>query len=173
MISKKMLAAINDQINFELYSGYIYLAMAADFRDKGMNGFANWMEIQNKEETFHGMKMYDYLAQRGGRIELKAIGQPPKTWKTPLAAFEHALEHEQVVTARINKLVDLALAEKDHASANFLQWYVNEQVEEEANVSEIIGQLKMAKDAPNLVFMLDRELGQRTFTPPATAADAT
>jgi len=172
MIGKKMTAAINDQINFEMYSGYIYLAMAAHFRDQGLNGFANWMEVQQQEENFHAMKMYRYLAERGGRIELKAIAQPPKSWKSPLAAFEHALEHEQIVTGRIGRLVDLAVAEKDHASANFLQWYVNEQVEEEANVSEIIGQLKLAQGAPNLLFMIDRELGQRVFTPPVATPAA-
>jgi ferritin len=170
MISKKMLDAINDQINFEMFSGYIYLAMSADFRFKGMNGFANWMAVQEREENSHAMKMYDYIVQRGGRVDLKAIAQPPTTWKTPLAAFEHAYKHETIVTARINKLVDLATAERDHASVQFLQWFVTEQVEEEANAQEIIGQLKMAKDTPNLLFMIDRELGQRVFTPPTATA---
>lgn len=172
MIAKKALAAINDQINFELYSGYIYLAMAAHFRDQGMNGFANWMEVQQQEETFHAMKMYRHLAERGGRIELKAIAQPPKSWKSPLAAFEHALEHEQLVTARIGRLVDLAILEKDHASANFLQWYVNEQVEEEANADALVQQLKMSKDAPGALIMIDRELAARVFIPPAAGGGA-
>ena len=170
MISKKMLAAINDQINSELFSGYIYLAMSADFRFQGMNGFGNWMAVQEKEENFHAMKMYDYVIQRSGKVELKVIAAPPTSWKTPLAAFEHAYKHETIVTGRINKLVDLATAEKDHASVQFLQWFVNEQVEEEANAQEIIGQLKMAKDTPNLLFMIDRELAQRVFTPPTAPA---
>jgi len=166
MIGKKMEKALNDQINAELYSAYIYLAMSAYFEAENLLGCANWMRIQVQEETAHAMKIYDFVNERGGRVVLKAVEGPPKDWKSPLAAFEAAYEHEQYVTGRINKLVDLAIAEKDHASNAFLQWFVNEQVEEETSVDTIVQNLKMAEKAPGAMFMVDRELGQRTFTPP-------
>jgi ferritin len=161
MIGKKMLDALNEQINAELYSSYLYLAMAADFEAKNLKGFAKWMEVQAKEEAGHAKKLYDFLVDRGGRVALKAIAAPPPEWKSPLAAFEEAYAHEQKVTGLIHKLADLAAAEKDHAAAVMLQWFVTEQVEEEANASEIVEKLKLIKDHPQGLLMMDGHLGQR------------
>ena len=167
MIGKKMQDALNDQINAELYSAYIYLAMAAYFESENLAGFASWMRVQTQEETAHAMKIFDFVNERGGRVVLKAIEEPPAEWKSPLAAFKAAYEHEQYITGRINDLVNLAMKEKDHATNAFLQWFVNEQVEEETSVDSVVQNLKMAEKAPGALFMMDRELGQRTFTPPA------
>jgi len=171
MISKKMEKALNGQINAELYSAYLYLSMEAYFRSLNLNGFANWMRVQTQEEMFHVTKMYNFLDERGGRITLKAIDGPPTEWDSPLAVFEAAYAHEQKVTGLINELVNLAIEEKDHASNTFLQWFVNEQVEEEASADNIVQQLQMMKDAPGGMYMLDRELAQRVFTPPATQGE--
>ena len=166
MLSKKMENAINEQINAELYSSYLYLSMATYFESVSLAGCANWMRQQAQEELFHGMKMFDYVCECGGRVTLKAIDKPPSKWTSPLNAFENVLEHEQKVTGLINDLVDLALEERDHASNIFLQWFVSEQVEEEASAGALVDKLKMiGKDAGGL-FMLDTELGQRSFTLP-------
>lgn len=167
MISKKMEKALNEQINAELYSAYLYLSMESYFKSLNHNGFANWMRVQTQEEVSHAMKIYDFINERGGRVMLKAIEGPETQWKSSLEVFEAIYNHEQKVTALINGLVDLAIEEKDHATNSFLQWFVNEQVEEEASADEIVQQLKMMKDAPGGIFMIDRELGQRVFTPPA------
>lgn len=167
MISKKMEKALNEQINAEAYSAYLYLSMAAYFEAENLPGLASWMRIQTQEETAHALKFFDFVNERRGRVILKAIDQPPKEWESPLVAFEAAFEHEQLVTGRINDLVNLAVQEKDHATNAFLQWFVNEQVEEETSVDTIVQMLKMAEKAPGAMFMIDRELGQRTFTPPA------
>jgi len=169
MISKKMEKALNGQLNAELYSAYLYLSMAAYFESADLAGFANWMRIQVAEERFHAMKFYDYIIERGGRVTLGPIEAPPSDWDSPLAVFEATLTHEQKVTGLINDLMDLAREEKDNASEIFLQWFVNEQVEEEDNVGKALGQLKLIKDSPQALFMMDREMGQRVFTPPATA----
>ena len=161
MLSPKLLDALNKQINEEFYSSYIYLAMAAYLEDLNLDGCAHWMEMQAQEEHMHAMKIFRYVAERGGRIELFAVKQPPKSWDSPLAAFEGALEHEQYMTGNINALADLAIAEKDHATNNILQWYVSEQVEEEATVDDIVKKLHMmGSDGPGL-FMMDRELKNR------------
>jgi ferritin len=167
MISKKMEEALNAQVNAEMYSAYLYLSMETYFKSLNLNGFANWMRVQTQEEMTHAMKIYDFINERGGRILLKAIDGPPTKWVSPLAVFEAVLKHEQKVTGLINDLVDLAIKEKDHATNSFLQWFVNEQVEEEASADEAVQQLKMMENAPGGMFMLDRELGQRIFTPPA------
>ena len=166
MISKKMEKALNEQINAEMYSAYLYLAMAAHFESENLAGMANWMRIQVQEETAHAMKFFDFVNERRGRVVLKAIDQPAKAWKSPLAAFEASFKHEQMITKRINDLVNLALQEKDHATNAFLQWFVNEQVEEETSVDKVIQMLKMADQAPSVLLMIDRELGRRTFNPP-------
>jgi ferritin len=171
MISDKMQDALNDQINAELYSSYLYLAMAAYFDDVGLGGFASWMKAQAQEEAFHAMKFFSYVSERGGRVELKAIQEPPKEWESSKAAFEASLEHERYVSKRINDLVNLAQEERDHATNNFLQWFVSEQVEEEDNVGQVVDKLKLMGEAPGGMFMLDRELGQRTFTPPAEESE--
>ncbi|MHC4174165.1 MAG: ferritin [Planctomycetota bacterium] len=169
MISKKMEKALNGQLNAELYSAYLYLSMAAYFESADLAGFANWMRVQVQEEQFHAMKFYDYIIGRGGRVILRPIEAPPSDWDSPLAVFEATLTHEQKVTGLINDLMDLARGEKDNASEIFLQWFINEQVEEEDNVSKVLGQLKLIKDSPQALFMMDREMGQRVFTPPAAA----
>ena len=171
MINKKMEDALNRQVNAELYSAYLYLSMESYFKSLNLNGFANWMRVQTQEEVTHAMKIYDFINERGGRITLKAIEGPPTKWDSPLAVFEAVYAHEQKVTGLINKLVDLAIEQKDHATNSFLQWFVNEQVEEESSADEIVQQLKIMEDAPGGMFMLDRELGQRIFTPPAAEGE--
>ncbi len=171
MLSKKMQDALNKQVNAELYSAYFYLSMSAYYESVNLPGFANWMRVQYQEETFHAMKIYDYINARGGRAILTAIEKPPTDWKSPIAPFEDTYKHEQKVTALINDLVNLAIEERDHATNSVLQWFVTEQVEEEKNASGILEQIKLLKDAPNGMFMIDRELGQRVFTPPAVAAE--
>jgi len=171
MISKKMEEALNEQVNAELYSAYLYLSMESYFKSLNLNGFANWMRVQTQEEVAHAMKIYDFVNERGGRIILKAIEGPETEWDSPLAVFEAVYVHEQKVTGLINDLVDLAIKEKDHATNTFLQWFVNEQVEEESSADEVVQQLKMMENAPGGMFMLDRELGQRVFTPPAAVGE--
>jgi ferritin len=167
MLSKRMETALNKQVVAEYYSAYLYLAMSAYFESVNLEGLANWMRAQAMEELTHGTKIFDYVNERGGRVWLDAIDKPPLKWTSPLAVFQATWKHEQKVTGLINKLVDLAIKEKDHATENFLQWFVAEQVEEEASADGILQKLKMiGKDGGGL-FMIDRELGQRTYTPPA------
>ncbi len=168
MISKKLEEALNKQINAEMYSAYMYLSMVAYFESANLSGFANWMKAQTQEELMHAMKIYDYVNERGGRVTLKAIDGPPTNWESTLAVFEAVYAHEQKVTGLINKLVDLATKEKDHATNNFLQWFVKEQVEEESSADEIVQKLKLMTDAPDGMHVLDNEMGQRVFTPPTT-----
>jgi len=167
MISKKMEEALNGQVNAELYSAYLYLSMESYFKSLNLNGSASWMRVQTQEEVTHAMKIYEFINERGGKVTLKTIEGPPIKWDSPLAVFEAVYVHEQKVTGLINELVDLAIKEKDHATNTFLQWFVNEQVEEESSADEVVQQLKMMEDAPGGMFMLDRELGQRVFTPSA------
>ena len=172
MLSKQIQDAINEQINAELYSAYIYASMSAYFQSVNLPGFANWMRVQTQEEVMHAFKFYAYVNERGGRVVLQAIDAPPQEWDSPLAAFEAVYVHEQKVTGLINDLVDLAVKESDHATTNFLQWFVSEQVEEEASADEVVQKLKLVGDAPGGLFMLDREMGQRIFTPPAAEGQA-
>lgn len=171
MLSPKMEEALNGQINAEYYSSYLYLSMAAYFDAVNLQGFAHWMRIQAQEEMVHVMKFFDFVAERSGRVKLTAIDGPETEWETAIAAFKAALDHEQLISGRINKLVDLSLSEGDHATNNFLQWFVAEQVEEEATADGIVQQLLLVKDAPGGIFMLDRELAQRSFTPPAGSVE--
>jgi len=161
LINKEIEKAINDQINAELYSAYLYLSMAAYFESENLKGFANWMQVQAKEEVEHAMKFYSYLNERGGRVFLSEIKKPETEWDSPLAIFEHVYEHEKGVTERIYKLVDLATSKNDHATKSLLNWFVDEQVEEEASANEILEMLKRVKDSPNALFMLDSRLGGR------------
>jgi len=167
MLSKKMEKAINQQINAELFSSYLYLSMATYFESINLGGFSNWMRQQAQEELFHAMKMFDFVCERGGRVILQAIEKPPSKWTSPLNAFENVLSHEQKVTGLINDLVNLALDERDHATNIFLQWFVSEQVEEEATAGTFVDKLKLIGKDANGLFMLDTELAQRTFTMPA------
>lgn len=173
MISKKMEDAINKQINAELYSGYLYLSMSAYYQSINLPGFANWLYVQMQEEQAHAQILYNHVVDRGGRVKLAAIAAPPVEWKSPDAPFDDAYAHEQKVTAMINNLVDLAIKEKDHASNAMLQWFVNEQVEEEKNASGIALQLDLVDKMPAGIMMLDRELGTRVFTPPAILTGGT
>ncbi len=165
MLSEKILEALNEQINAEFYSAYLYLAMSAYFEAKNLKGFANWMRVQAQEETTHAMRIYDYVVERGGRVKLMVIEQPPAEWSSPLEAFEAAYNHEVKITGMINKLVNLAMEEKDHATYNMLQWFVAEQVEEEASTDEIVQKLKMLGKDSRGILMIDRELAQRVFSP--------
>jgi len=166
MISKKLQEAINEQINKELYSEYLYSAMRAWFASQTLNGFATWMDVQTREEHAHAMGFYTYLLDRGGKVVLKAIAKPPVDFKDPMNAFKMTLEHEHFITKSINELMDLAVKEKDHAMQSFLKWYVDEQVEEENNDETIIGKLNIIKGRPEGLLFLDNELGQRVYTPP-------
>lgn len=164
MLSKKMVDALNGQINKEMYSAYLYMAMSAYSDHKGLKGFANWFNVQYQEEMEHAMRIYHYIQDQGGQVELMAIEQPPAEFGTPLEMFQKTLEHEKFVTKSINELVDLAEAEKDHATQIFLQWFVTEQIEEESNDNEIIDKLNLAGQEGNGLFMIDKELGTRVFT---------
>ncbi len=170
MLGKNVEKAFNEQINWELYSGYLYLAMSAYFLSINLNGFASWMRVQALEEGTHAMKFFDFINERSGRVGLLALKAPQKEWESPLAAFQDAYEHECLVSGRINDLVNLALDEKDHASNNFLQWFVGEQVEEEASVDAVVQKLKLIGSDGGGLFLIDQELAQRVFTPPAAAA---
>jgi len=170
-MDEKMQEALNKQLNAEVYSAYLYLSMSAYFQSVNLGGFANWMRVQWQEELAHGLKFYDYVNERGGRVVLQAVEAPPSEWDSPLAVFKHVYEHEQKVTGMINKLVDLAVEIKDHATNNFLQWFVSEQVEEEASADEVLQKLKLVGDDASGLFMIDRELGQRVFVAPAATAE--
>ncbi len=167
MLSAKMEKMLNQQINAETYSAYLYFSMSAYFSSINLEGFASWMRIQGLEELTHAEKFFRYLSERGARVRLAAIEAPPVEWDSPLAAMEQQYEHEQKVTAMINALVDLALDERDHATNSFLKWFVDEQVEEEATADGLVQKLKLVGAGGNVLFMMDRELGQRIFTPPA------
>ncbi|MGD2248054.1 MAG: ferritin [Candidatus Methanofastidiosia archaeon] len=161
MIEKKMEKAINEQINAELYSSYLYLSMSAYFSSINLNGFSTWMRTQAQEELVHAMKFYDYVIERGGSVTLSEIEAPPTEWDSPLDVFQYTYQHEQKVTGLINGLVDVAASLKDHATTVFLQWFVEEQVEEEASASEIVETLQLMGDAKQGLFMLDKEMSQR------------
>jgi len=162
MVSKKMIDTLNNHLNEEFYSSYLYLSMAAYFETKNLKGFANWFIIQSQEEYGHGMKLYGFINQVGGKVNLKAIKAPKTNWKSIIEVFAETLAHEKHITGLINKLVGQAMQEKDYATNNFLQWFVTEQVEEQATVEEIINKLEMIGDAKSGLFMMDRELGART-----------
>jgi len=161
MINKKMQDAINEQIKNELYSAYLYLAMSAHFEAQNLPGFATWLRVQFEEEQEHALKFFDYLLERGGTVELKAIDKPPASWASPLEAFREVLAHEQKVTSLIHNLYKLALEENDYASQVMLQWFISEQVEEEKNASEIVAQLELIEAHGTAVLMLDHQLGKR------------
>ncbi|WP_319480854.1 ferritin [uncultured Draconibacterium sp.] len=170
MLKEKVLKALNEQINAEQYSSLLYLSMSAYFNDKGLPGFANWMYVQYQEELTHANKFFNYVVERGGKVELKAIDQMPTTWEGVIDVYEKTLEHEQLVTSLIDKLVDVAVEERDHATQSFLRWFVDEQVEEEANVTEILDTLKLIDGQGNGIFMLDREMRNRAFVDTTAAA---
>ncbi|MBC8264607.1 MAG: ferritin [Anaerolineales bacterium] len=161
MSNKTVQDAMNEQIKNELYSAYIYLSMSAYFEDTNLPGFAHWMRLQAQEEEEHAMKFFHFINERGGRVVLQAIDQPPIEFESPLDVFERTLEHEQKVTGMIHQLYALAVQEQDYASQVFLQWFVTEQVEEEASATQIVETLKLIGDKRHALLMLDRELGSR------------
>lgn len=161
MIDQKIEKVLNAQINEEMFSSYLYLSMSAYFEDQNWHGFANWMAKQSQEEYGHAMKIYHYIVERGGRVELKALAEPKKEWKSVVNVFEEALAHEIHITKCIHDITDQAIKAKDHATAGFMQWFVKEQVEEEANATEMVAKLKLVKDAPAGLFIMDKEAGSR------------
>ncbi len=161
MISQAMQDAINDQINKELFSSYLYLSMSAYFESRNLPGFASWMKRQADEEREHGMKLYEFLNDRGGRVLLKAIDAPKTEWKSNLELFKEVAEHEAKVTASIHALYETALKEKDYPTQVMLQWFINEQVEEEKNAAEIVASLELIEERGTAVLMLDHRLGKR------------
>ncbi len=165
MLSEKVRDALNQQVNEELYSAYLYLSMAAYFEEVNLAGFSHWMRCQVQEEMVHVMKLYDFICERSGRVALQAIKQPKIDWESPLDAISDAYKHECYISGCINKLLDVAREEGDYATEVMLQWFVNEQVEEEASADAVVQKLKLAGHQGGL-FMVDRELSQRVFTPP-------
>ena len=161
MISDKVQKAINDQITAEFDSSYLYLAMSAWCEEQNLKGFARWMRVQAEEEKQHGFKLFDYLVDRGGKVVLGALGAPPENFDSIEDVFQKTLDHERKVTARIHKLNELAIQEKDHATVAHLQWFITEQVEEEASAEEILNQIKMVEGRPGTIFYIDREVGRR------------
>jgi ferritin len=162
MINPKIDKRLNKQLNDELYSSYFYLAMSAYFENNSFEGFAKWMRMQSEEEKVHAMKIYDYIHQVGGKVNLISIKTPKTEWSNPLAVFKDIYKHECEVTKAINEIVDLAVTEKDHATNNFMQWFISEQVEEEATAQKLLGKIKFIGSDKQGLFLLDRELGQRT-----------
>ncbi len=167
MINKKIEQAFNQQINAETYSAYLYWSMSAALEKMNLPGFANWMRIQAQEEMTHAAKFYGHIIERDGSVVLTAIDAPPVQWNSVKAVFEAGLKHEQIVTGLINGLVDIAIEEKDHAANMFLQWFVNEQIEEEATAMDVLGKLEIVGQTAGGLYMLDKEMGQRVFVPPA------
>jgi ferritin len=162
MIKEKIEKALNQQLKQELFAFYIYLSMSAHFESMNLNGFANWMRFQAEEEKTHGLKFYDYILQANGKIDLKQIDAPKKSWKSVQEIFEDTYNHEKKVTESIYDIVDLSISERDHATHNFLQWFVSEQVEEEATALKILEKIKLIGDNQGALFIFDREMGSRT-----------
>jgi ferritin len=170
MLNPKIEQAINDQINAEVYSAYLYYSMAAFFESLSLKGFSHWLRIQALEELTHVQKFVGYISDRGGRARMQTVEAPPVEWSTPLEVFNQVYEHEVEVTQRVNTLLDLAIAESDHATANFLQWFVAEQVEEEASADDVVQRLKLVDKTEGGLFLLDQEMDKRSFVPPADLA---
>jgi ferritin len=168
MLGKKMQEALNAQINAEQYSSYLYLSMAAWADKMNLKGFGQWFRVQATEELIHVTKFFNYVLDRRGEVVLQAVAAPPIEWKSPEDVFEATLTHEQHVTSLIHKLSELAVAEKDHATRNVIEWFIAEQVEEEAAADDILNQIKLTGTAPAGLFMIDRELGTRSFMPVPT-----
>ncbi len=169
-ISDRMRDALNGQIGAEIHSSHLYLAMSAYFQSLDLAGSAHWMRVQAAEENVHVQKLFDFVVERGGRVILDAIARPPAEWESPQACFEAALEHERMISGRINNLINLARQDGDHASESFLRWFVDEQVEEEASVDRIIKMFRIGGGQPVALLMLDRELAARVLSPAAVAA---
>lgn len=169
MIKKEVLDALNEQINAESYSAYMYLSMAAYFEEIGLSGFANWMKVQYQEEAAHALKFFNYVTERNGKVVLKAIDQVPVDFDGIVDVYEKTLAHEINVTNLINNLMNVAVAANDHATQSFLKWFIDEQVEEEANVEKVLANLRLINGQGNGIFMMDREMSQRVFVDPNAA----
>ncbi|HBL05997.1 MULTISPECIES: ferritin [unclassified Clostridium] len=169
MLSDNLLKNLNDQVNFEFYSSYTYLAMAAYAESVDLGGIANFFRVQAQEELFHAMKLYDYIFQKNGVVELDKIDKPEGKYESIIDVFETGYKHEQLVTSRIYKLADIASEEKEHATISLLRWFIDEQVEEENTFNTLLKKIKRAEDNPAALYMLDEELATRVFTPPTTA----
>ena len=167
MLSDKLYKKMNEQVKHELESAYLYYAMVAYFAAENLDGMAQWMTVQTQEEMFHASKFFTYINDRGGKVVLQPLALTKTTWASPLEAFEDALEHEKFITAKINDLMKLAIEENDYAAKVLLDWYVNEQVEEEDSVTRVLNLLQRVGDSGHALILVDRELGQRVFTPPA------
>jgi ferritin len=161
MLSQSLQEALNDQVKNEFYSAYVYLSMSSWFDDQGLPGFARWMRVQYQEELAHGLRIFDFINDRDGRALVYGFDSPPAHWKSPLDVFESSYAHEQKVTGMINSLYTLAVQEKDYPTQVLMQWYINEQVEEEKNAKLIVDQLRHAGDSGAALLILDRELGSR------------
>jgi ferritin len=167
MMNKKVKKALNNQVNAELFAAYLYLSMCAWFEARSLTGFASWMRVQVQEEMFHAMKIFDYINERKSDVVLESLAKPESGWDSPMAVIECAVKHEEKVTGMINDLVNVALEERDHAANQFLQWYVAEQVEEEANFGAVHDRLKMVGNDSSGLFTLDLEMAKRVFVLPA------
>lgn len=172
MIKKEVYDVLNDQVNKEFYSAYLYLSMSAYFTDLGLTGFANWMRIQAQEEQAHAMLVYDFILERGEKVILKAIDTPKNNWANPLDVMEEVLKHEEYVTSLINNIVHVAEQNQDRATMSYMNWFVDEQVEEESNAQDIIAKLKLIGDDKSALFLLDKDLSARVFVPPSIGASA-
>jgi ferritin len=166
MLNKKMAQALNEQINKEMYSAYLYMSMSNYSNKSGLKGFANWFMVQYHEEMYHAMKLYEYVQRQGEEVKLETIKAPPAEFSSPLDMFTQTLAHERYITGSINELMELAIGKKDHATQIFLEWYITEQVEEEENDNDMIAQLKLIGDNVHALLMLDRELTARATTVP-------
>ena len=166
MLPERINNTFNDQIREELFSSYLYLSMHNYCESIGLKGFANWMKVQAQEELFHAIKLQDYINERGGRVTLLAIEQPKTEWNSIEEVMEETYKHEQHITSCFNRIMDLAIEEKDYASHSIIRWYIDEQVEEESSVEDILNRMKLMENSKHGLFMLDRDLGQRTFTWP-------
>ena len=161
MIKQEIQEALNAQIIREMYSSNLYLSMAAYYASNNLNGFANWMRLQAEEELRHALKIFDFVLDRNGKIQLDKIPSPPITWESPIAPFEDSYKHEQLISSQINDIQDLAFQLKDYATVSFLNWFANEQVEEEKSTNDILDRLQLAGDSKASLFLIDRELGNR------------
>lgn len=170
MISKEVSKVLNEQVNKEFFSAYLYLSMSAHFSDIGLNGFASWMRVQFQEEQAHAMLIYDFLVSRNEKVILESIERPEHEWQSPLAVMEAVLKHEEYVTSLINNVVSVAEASKDRATTSYFMWFIDEQVQEEASAQEIISKLKLIGDDKSALYLLDKDLSTRVFTPPTKTA---
>ena len=164
LLTGKVLTALNEQIKDELYAAYLYLAMAGYFKNMNLDGFARWFDLQRQEEINHGLKIFDYIYDRGAKAELKQLAAPPMSFSSPLDVAQQAFDHEREVTEKINDLYELAVQEKDYQTQALLQWFISEQIEEEKSALTIVERLKMVGGEAAALFMLDHEMGSRTAT---------